>query len=95
MVLIAAPEILSTFILEIEIWCLDFPNDNIVCREAVNRHLISLHAVTEMVETTSEQMTHRGRLAGGGLKPPKGAVVKSHGAKRLGKGYTTSIVRYG
>jgi hypothetical protein len=71
------------------------PLRHIVRREAVNRHLISLHAVIEMVETASEQMTHRGRLAGGGLKPPKGAVVKSYGAERLGKGYTTSIVRYG
>jgi len=31
-------------------------------------------------------MDHRHRLAGGGVKPPKGAVVKSHGAERLGKG---------
>jgi hypothetical protein len=33
----------------------------------------------------AEQPNHRCRLAGGGLKPPKGAVVKSHGAERLGK----------
>jgi len=57
--------------------------------------LISLHAVIEMVETASVQLAHRGRLAGGGLKPPKGAVVKSHGAERLGKGYAMSMVRYG
>lgn len=37
-----------------------------------------------MVETASVQLTHRGRLSGGGLKPPKGALVKSHGAERLG-----------
>jgi hypothetical protein len=30
-------------------------------------------------------MNHRCRLAGEGIKPPKGAVVKSHGAERLGK----------
>ena len=29
--------------------------------------------------------THRSRLAGEGFKPPKGALVKSHGAERLGK----------
>jgi len=29
--------------------------------------------------------THRSHLAGEGFKPPKGAVVKSHGAERLGK----------
>ena len=29
--------------------------------------------------------THRGHLTGGGFKPPKGAVVKSHGTERLGK----------
>jgi len=31
-------------------------------------------------------LTHRGRSTGEGFKPPKGAVVKSHGAERLGKG---------
>ncbi len=30
--------------------------------------------------------THRGRLTGEGFKLPKGALVKSHGAERLGKG---------
>jgi len=30
-------------------------------------------------------MTHRSRLTGDGIKPPKGAVVKSYGAERLGK----------
>jgi len=29
-------------------------------------------------------MTHRIRCTGRGSKPPKGAVVKSHGAERLG-----------
>ena len=42
---------------------------------------IVLHAVIEMVETT-----HRSRLAGEGFKPPKGAIVKSYGTERLGKG---------
>jgi len=40
-------------------------------------------------------MTHRSHLAGEGFKPPKGSVVKSHGAERLGKGLTTSGIRYG
>jgi hypothetical protein len=61
-----------------------------IVSEAVN-----LHAVIEMVGTTSVKLVHRCHLAGGGIKPPKGAVVKSHGAERLGKGYTTSMVRYG
>jgi len=30
-------------------------------------------------------MTHRSRLAGEGFKPPKGALVKSQGAERLGE----------
>jgi len=30
-------------------------------------------------------LNHRSRLAGGGFNPPKGALVKSHGAERLGK----------
>ena len=46
-----------------------------------DRHFESLHAVIEMVD-----LTHRSRLAGEGFKSPKGAVVKSHGAERLGKG---------
>jgi len=57
------------------------------------------------------ELTHRSRLTGGGLKPPKVAVVKSHGiihlinifkgihegfaVERLGKGFTTSKIRYG
>jgi len=48
-----------------------------------------------MVEVANEQLTHRSRLAGEGFKPPKGAVVKSHGIERLGKGFPTRIVRYG
>jgi len=40
-----------------------------------------------MVEQTTDDkcqglLTHRSRLAGEGFKPPKGAVVKSHGAER-------------
>jgi hypothetical protein len=45
----------------------------------------SLHAVIEMVEFSNGRMTHRSRLAGEGFKPPKGALVKSQGAERLGK----------
>jgi len=40
-------------------------------------------------------MTHRCRLTGGGIKPPKGAVVKSYGTERLGKDCVKSAVRYG
>jgi len=49
---------------------------------------IVLHAVIKMVEPT-----HRGCLAGESLKPPKGAVVKSYGAERLGKGDAKSVAR--
>jgi len=38
-----------------------------------------------MVELAKEQLAHRSRLAGEGFKPPKGALVKSQGAERLGK----------
>ena len=38
-------------------------------------------------------MTHRKRCTGEACKLPKGAVVKSHGIERLGKGYAKSIVR--
>jgi hypothetical protein len=69
---------------------------HIVCREAEHRRGKVLHAVIEMVETASVQLARRGRIAGRGLnrseaqlmtegnKPPKGAVVKSHGTERLG-----------
>jgi len=30
--------------------------------------------------------THQSRCTGKGFKPPKGALVKSHGIERLGKG---------
>lgn len=30
-------------------------------------------------------LTHRSHFTGEGIKPPKGAVVKSYGAERLGK----------
>jgi len=40
-------------------------------------------------------MAHRCRHTGEGSKTPKGALVKSQGAERLGKGYTMSMVRYG
>jgi hypothetical protein len=29
------------------------------------------------------EQAHRGHLTGGGFKPPKGAVVKSHGIEHL------------
>lgn len=54
------------------------PHYIIVCREAVTAKL--LHAVTEMVEST-----HQCCLIGESIKPPKGALVKSHGTERLGK----------
>jgi len=44
-----------------------------------------------MVEFSNGRMIHRSRLTGGGFKPPKGAVVKSHGAERLGKEYPRDI----
>ena len=40
------------------------------------------------------RMTHRSRLTGDGFKPPKGAVVKSYGAERLGKVHAKSMDRY-
>ena len=60
----------------------------------------SLHAVVEMAEPTTDDkcqglLTYRSRLAGGGFKPSKGALVKSHGAERLEKGHAKSVVRYG
>ena len=53
-----------------------------------------LHAVIKMVEVANEQLTHRSRLAGEGFKPLRGAVVKSHGAERLRKGFAMSEIRY-
>lgn len=35
--------------------------------------------------------THQSHLAGEDFKPPKGALVKSQGAKRLGKVYPRDI----
>ena len=52
---------------------------NLVCQEAAHRHKTVQHALFEMVEPT-----HQSRLAGEGFKPPKGALVKSHGIERLG-----------
>ena len=37
-----------------------------------------------MVELCVSRTAHRHRLTGGGVKPPKGALVKSHGTERLG-----------
>lgn len=61
--------------------CFEMRNVSYVCREAEHRQkkIIVLHAVIKMVEPA-----HRGRLTGEGLKPPKGAVVKSYGIERLG-----------
>ena len=66
-----------------------------MCREAVNGNKHLLHAVIEMEESANWRMTHRSRLSGEGFKPPKGAVVKSYGAERLGKGHAMSVIRYG
>ncbi len=38
-----------------------------------------MHAVIKMVEPT-----HQSRCTGNGIKPPKGALVKSHGAEPFG-----------
>ena len=45
----------------------------------------NLHAVMEMMESVNGWMNHRCHLAGEGIKPPKGAGVKSFGTERLGK----------
>jgi len=53
---------------------------NHACAEKQNiGKIIVLYAVIKMVEPA-----HRGYLTGENLKPPKGAVVKSHGIERLG-----------
>ena len=49
-----------------------------------------------MVEPTTDDkcqglLTHRSHLTGEGFKPTKGALVKSQGAKRLGKVYPRDI----
>jgi hypothetical protein len=44
-----------------------------------------LHAVIEL-EKASCKAELWCRLAGEGIKPPNGAVVKSYGAERFGKG---------
>jgi hypothetical protein len=61
----------------------------------MNGNLYSLHAVIKMVEVANEQPTHRSRFAGEGFKPLRGAVVKSHGAERLRKGFAMSGIRCG
>jgi hypothetical protein len=60
----------------------------------MNGNIYSLHAVIEMVEVANEQLAHRSCLAGEGFKPLRGAVVKSHGAERLRKGFAMSEIRY-
>ena len=67
-------------------WCAEKQN--------IGRYIV-LHAVNKMEECGSCWMNLRCRLAGGGIKPPKGALVKSLGIERLGNGYATSIFRYG
>jgi hypothetical protein len=62
----------------------DNPPQNLVCREAVPAINV-LHAVIKMVE-----LTHKSRCTGNGFKPPKGALVKSQGIERYGKGYAKS-----
>ena len=57
----------------------------IVCREAGHRRNIVLHAVIKMEGSVKGWMNLRCHLSGGGIKLPKGAVIKSHGAERLGK----------
>lgn len=37
--------------------------------------------------------THQRRFIGEGVKPPKGAVVKSNGIERLGNGLDESKIR--
>jgi hypothetical protein len=37
---------------------------------------------------------HQCRLIGEGIKPPKGAVVKSNGIERLGNGHAKSVMKY-
>ena len=64
----------------------EFRQLRLVCREAVHRQRFVLHAVIKMAEFPNRGTTRRHRLTGGGVKLPKGALVKSHGAERLGKG---------
>jgi len=40
-----------------------------------------------MVESVEIQTDHQSRCSGNGFKPPKGALVKSHGTERLGESY--------
>ena len=70
-------------------------NDNLVCREAEHRQINRSACLNKMEETGSCRMVLRCRLTGGGIKPPKGALVKSHGTERLGNGYARSILGYG
>jgi hypothetical protein len=63
-------------------------NVSYVCQEVVHRHKTVLHALIEMMEPT-----HQCRLAGEGIKPPKGAEVKSLGTERLGKVYPMRVFR--
>ena len=61
----------------------------------MNGRKYSLHAVIEMVDIRQLTDWPSGVvLQERACKPPKGAVVKSHGAERLGKGHAMSEVRY-
>ena len=42
-----------------------------------------LHAVIKMVELRKGGTTHQSRCTGDGIKPHRGAVVKSYGTERL------------
>ena len=53
------------------------------------------YAVNKNEESGICRMNLGCRLTGGGIKPPKGALVKSHGTERMGNGYVRSILRYG
>lgn len=56
-----------------------------MCREAEHRQSKVLHAANEMVEAVVGRTTSV-TVSGGGTKPPNGALVKSQGTERFGKG---------
>jgi len=55
-----------------------------VCREAIDgKKKPLLYAVIKMVELRIVGTTHQSRCTGDGIKPHRGAVVKSYGTERL------------
>ena len=64
--------------------CSEPPQQIIVCREAMNGKIFI--ACCNRDGGNSCKLNHRCRLTGEGIKPPNGAVVKSYGAERFGKG---------